>query len=402
MLRRSPFVRLLRNPDFRRLWLAQGVSGMGNWLALIALMSLGGFRLRLSAGELGGMAALFFLSLALVFPLAGALVDRANPRRVMIAANGFRASLMFLLGIAWEWSLIYPVLVLSGWTMCFSLSAQVAVTPSLVDREELMTANAASLQTQQMNGILAPLLAGSLIARVGERACFALNGLSFLFAAFCLSGLGAPQAPPRERRSRSFRELLRDLQSASCVLLRDRPLVCVLSLAMGLILATSSVNVLGVVYLRDVLGGGPRDFGMLLSSLAVGTVVGIGLVGTYARAVSRLALIQISSASIGLGLIGFTFLTNLVEVLIGAFLMGIAAAAFLISAQTLIHERTPPHFLGRLSGLAWSLLLVTQAIALTIAASLATVWELPTLYRVLGTGLLSLTAGLSFWQRRSR
>jgi len=68
--KRSGFLPVLRNPQFRILWLAQTVSGMGSMLAMFALLSLGGFRFALSTGELGGMAALFFLTLALIFPIA--------------------------------------------------------------------------------------------------------------------------------------------------------------------------------------------------------------------------------------------------------------------------------------------------------------------------------------------
>lgn len=393
--KRKPIRDVLRNRHFRTLWLAQTVSGLGSWLAMFALVSFGGFRFKLSMGELGGMAALFFLALALIFPLAGAIVDRTNPQRVMIAADGFRASAMFLLWFVWEPDLLYPIFLLTGCATCFFLSAQLTLLPAMVKREELVTANALSAQTQQMNGIIAPLLAGSVIARFGERFCFALNGASFVLSALCLSRLPPSLEASAARRSHS---LWRDLHHALDRFVRDRTLLSVMSLAMAMIVIANAVNVFGVIYVRDVLRAGPRDFGLLLSALGLGAVIGFWLVGRYAQAVPRLALIRASAAMIGIGLIGMTALTRVIEVLIGALLMGMAAAALLVPAQTLVQERTPTHLRGRTGGLAWSLLFATQAIAVIGLGRLAAALTLPVLYRALGIGLLTLTGLMTLYE----
>jgi len=372
---------------------------------MFALLNLGGFRFRLSAGALGGMAALFFLTLALIFPLAGTFVDRASPRRVMIVADGLRAGLMALLWFAWEPSLVYPVVLLAGCIACFFLSAQMTLLPSVVEREELLVANAVSVQTQHVNGILAPLLAGALIARLGERLCFALNGLSFLFSALCLSRL-APRHEVHiartERRSDRLRVFTRDLRSALGLFLRDRLLISVMGLAMLLIAAASAVNVFGVIYVRDILRAGPHAFGSLLCALGAGMAIGIWLVGRYAHLVPRIVLIRASAAAIGLGLISVTWFTRVLDALIGAFLMGMAAAAFLIPVQTLVQERTPAQFLGRMSGLLWSLVFAAQALSIMLVGGLASVLTLPSLYRVLGMGLLVFTGLTALYAQRPR
>jgi len=386
---------VLRNRHFRTLWLAQMVSGLGSWLAMFALVSLGGFRFGLSAGELGGLAALFFLALALIFPLAGTVVDRTNPQKVMIVADGFRASLMFLLWLAWEPDLLYPIFLLTGGATCFFLSAQLTLLPAVVDREELLTANALGAQTQQMNGIVAPLLAGSIIARFGERLCFALNGASFIFSAVCVSRLAPRREAPAARRSQP---VWRDLRDALEGFVRDRELLSVMSLAMAMIVIANAVNVFGVIYVRDVLRAGPRDFGLLLSALGLGAVIGFWLVGRYAQAVPRVVLIRASAAVIGAGLMVMTALTRVPEVLIGAFLMGMAAAAFLVPAQTFLQERTPRPFLGRTGGFVWSLLFATQAIAAIGLGRLGTTLTLPTLYRALGIGLIILTSLVTLYE----
>jgi MFS family permease len=399
---RIPLLEVVRNRHFQTFWVAHAVSGLGSWLAMFALVSLGGFRFRVSAGEWGGMAALFFFALAAIFPFAGAVADRTDPQKVMIAADGFRASAMFLLWLVWEPSLLYPIFLLTGCATCFFLSAQWALLPAVVEREELLAANALGAQTQQINGALAPLVAGSVIARFGERLCFALNGVSFLISALCLSRLA-----PRRERSATHRphRLRHELRHAADWLLGDRTLLSVLSLAMAMIVIGTAVNVFGVLYVRDVLRAGPRDFGLLLSSSGLGAAVGFWLVGRYAHVVPRPMLIRASAAAIGAGVIGMTLLARVTELLIGAFAMGMAAAAFLVPAQTLVQQRTPERLLGRTSGLVWSLLFATQALAAIGLGHLAAALTLPGLYRALGIGLLVLTGvtALYPWDRaRSR
>ncbi len=361
---------------------------------MFALLSLGGFRFALSTGELGGMAALFFLTLALIFPIAGAFVDGVNPRRVMIAADSVRAGLMLLLGLVWEPFLVYPAFLLAGCAACFFLSAQMALLPRVVERENLLAANAVSAQTQQATGVLAPLVAGALIARLGERICFVLNGLSFLISALCLSRLVLRRDRDQdfaESQARCSPKLACELRHALGLLRCDRALVAMMILAMGMLFVANAVSVFGAVYVRDVLRSGSRDFGSLLSSLGLGMATGIWLVGRHAHAIPRLLLIRASAAVIGIGLIAITLLTRISEVLIGAFLMGMAAAAFVVPAKTLVQECTPVGFLGRTSGLLWALLFATQAIAAMLVGGLASVLTLPALYRVLGIGLLVLT-----------
>ncbi len=367
---------------------------------MFALLSLGGFRFALSTGELGGMAALFFLTLALIFPIAGAFVDSANPRRIMIAADSVRAGLMLLLGLVWEPFLVYPAFLLAGCAACFFLSAQMALLPRVVERENLLAANAVSAQTQQATGVFAPLVAGALIARLGERICFVLNGLSFLISALCLSRLVLRRDQAfAESQARCSPRLTCELRHALGLLRCDRALVAMMILAMGMLFVANAVSVFGAVYVRDVLRSGSRDFGSLLSSLGLGMATGIWLVGRHAHAIPRLLLIRASAAVIGIGLIAITLLTRISEVLIGAFLMGMAAAAFVVPAKTLVQECTPVGFLGRTSGLLWALLFATQAIAAMLVGGLASVLTLPALYRVLGIGLLVLTGATVLYTR---
>ena len=175
-----------------------------------------------------------------------------------------------------------------------------------------------------------------------------------------------------------------------------------MGLAMLLIAAASAVNVFGVIYVRDILRAGPHAFGSLLCALGAGMAIGIWLVGRYAHLVPRIVLIRASAAAIGLGLISVTWFTRVPDALIGAFLMGMAAAAFLIPAQTLVQERTPAQFLGRMSGLLWSLVFAAQALSIMLVGGLASVLTLPSLYRVLGMGLLVFTGLTALYAQRPR
>jgi MFS family permease len=110
----------------------------------------------------------------------------------------------------------------------------------------------------------------------------------------------------------------------------------------------------------------------------------------------------VSAAVIGIGLIGLTRITRVSEALMGVFLMGMAAAAFVVPAQTLVHERTPEDVRGRMSGLLWALLFATQAMAAMLIGGLTSVLTLPVLSCVLGAGLLALTGATVLYTREEK
>jgi MFS family permease len=142
------------NANFRRLWLGQVVSEIGDWLNNIAVLALA--IQAAGAGREGRALALYaiarHLPLFLFGPIAGVVVDRLQRRRVMIAADIARALLALGFLLAGTTFAALPVIYTVGATLfavsAFFNAAKRATIPTLVrDTDELLAANSLSVST---------------------------------------------------------------------------------------------------------------------------------------------------------------------------------------------------------------------------------------------------------------
>jgi MFS family permease len=188
----AAYWRLVRdNRNFRRLWLAQMVSEIGDWFYALAIYNL--------LLELTGKAA--FIGLAVVLqvlpqtfagPTAGVVNDRVRRRSVMIAADLARA--IIVLGMllvrtrATVW-LVWPLLFLET-TMCaFFEPARSAAIPNITSAGELLAANTLGSVTWSFNLAVGATLGGLTAALLGRDAVFILNAASFLVSAVLIAGM---------------------------------------------------------------------------------------------------------------------------------------------------------------------------------------------------------------------
>jgi MFS family permease len=186
------YVRLVReNPNFRRLWLAQIVSEIGDWFYALAVYSL---ILELTgSAKLVGLAVLVqVLPQTLAAPTAGVVNDRMSRKRVMIIADLARVAIvlgMLLVRSREMVWLIYPLLFLEtiGWG--FFEPGHSAVIPAITGPDDAILANTLTANTWSFCLAIGSALGGGVAALLGRDAVFILNALSFLASAAFLRGM---------------------------------------------------------------------------------------------------------------------------------------------------------------------------------------------------------------------
>ncbi len=192
---RGAYRRLAANPRFRRLWISQFVSGLGDWLVIGFLMPL---VTTLSGGSSFAVAGIMIAKIipALLFSsVIGALVDRFDRRHTMIACDLVRSVLALgLIAIAGlsagvQLALIYFILLLMETASLFFFPAKNALIPYLVDESDVTAANGLSYTTQQASMIVGlagagAILAGfeAIVAAVQSADIAAVNGIIDFFA----------------------------------------------------------------------------------------------------------------------------------------------------------------------------------------------------------------------------
>lgn len=269
----------LRSLDYRRLWFGQTVSVIGDKVDQIALGILV-YQLTGSELQMGVMLAISMLPAALLGMPAGAVVDRWDRRRTMIAADLVRALLVFSVPFAvgvglW---LVYLIAFAVATVSLFFEPAKLALIPEIVGADELMAANSLDSATVSAAELAGLAFAGGLVAALGYRAAFFLDAVTYLLSAFFIWRI-SHRAAPRLVPAAGLREIARDAAGGMRYVFQHPVLRDLLA-----VYATASAGIAGSVTLVYVLAlqhfkGGAPGLATLDAAITVGLLLGSFAVG---------------------------------------------------------------------------------------------------------------------------
>jgi MFS family permease len=344
-------VRTALGPDFAKLWTASTVSNLGDGVTLVAgpLLAASLTRNPLLVAALTFAQRLPWLLFSL---LSGALVDRLDRRRVMVAADLFRAAVIGLLGLAVlldaaSIPLLCTTLFLLGTAETLFDNAAVSILPTIVPKDSLTTANGRLLGAQIVtNDLTAPPLGGLLFAAAAA-APFLLNAGSFAAAAVLIAALPGQF---RVRRLGAERASLAADIAEGVRWLAGHQLLRLLGLAIGVMNVTLFAAIaIMVLYAQERLGLGPVGYGVLLACLAVGgisaSLVAGRVIGWLGPATTmRIGLLIEASTHLALALTGSPLVAGAVLAL-----FGFHAMIWNVVTISLRQELIPGRLLGRVN-----------------------------------------------------
>ena len=357
----SPFETLRRYPAFRRLWLGSLISSVGDtltWMALIwFVLDQGG-----TGGTVSGLMLSFALPALFTGSLIGHLLDKYQPRTIMVTDNLLRAVFITLIPLLYysgrlELRMIYAITALSGALAPATQAGVRSVVPATVPKEALAEANAALAWTMQLPTILAPALAGVIIARWGALNGILLDAASFLFMAFMLSG--TPNVP-RGASSVSAGETTPADNSAGrggpLILFRYPAAAVMTGIAFVFFFAYGPTETALPLFTRNTLKTDAQGYGLLWSAVGVGSILG----GLAAPRLSRLRRPGLALAWIavlwGVAQCGTAFSPTLWLASVWFFVAGIVWGPYMALENTLLQKAVPPQVYGRVFGAQAALL----------------------------------------------
>src|SRR5258706_759220 len=195
--------------DFWKFWTGQTISNLGSSVTLFALPLLV-FRLAGSALNLGITTAAEISPFLFFGLLLGAWTHRVNRKRMMTAVDIGRALVVGSIPLAFTLGILSPVwiyavgFVHTTLTICFE-ACQFAAIPSLVSRDNIVTANGRIQASYSGPMVMGPLLGGLLVVTLPLAALVLIDAASFLVSAFSLAlvrrSFNAPIDGSRERKS---------------------------------------------------------------------------------------------------------------------------------------------------------------------------------------------------------
>jgi Na+/melibiose symporter-like transporter len=270
----------LRQPAFRSLWLAGLVSEAGDWLLFIALPIVVYRQTGSALGTSFAFLALLAPAIALA-QLAGRLADRHDRRRLMLIVCGLQAlSLLPLLLVGDHTGLpiVYAVIVVQSALSTLFDPAKNALLPTLVGRDQLVSANSLVALNEGVARLVGGPLGGLLLAAGDLRTVVVADAASYALAAVLIARL------PRSRPVRASPDARADESPIRFLtVLHHRPIRRALALTFFADIAQGIFLVLFIVFVARRLHGGAGETGLLRGVQALGAI-GAGLIlATVAR-----------------------------------------------------------------------------------------------------------------------
>lgn len=336
----------LRSADYRRLWLGQLVSVVGDKVDQIALGILV-YEATGSGLQMGITLAISMLPSALLGMVAGVYVDRFDKRRTMIVADLFRAALVFSVPFVAEVSIIavYVVALLVATVSLFFEPAKLSLIPKLVREDELMAANSLDNATVSAAELVGLAFAAAVVAVMGTRLAFFFDAATFLVSTYFIARIAHRE--DREARSRAVIEgVWADVAEGTRYMWRHellRDLLLIYSVAMAAVAA--SVTFFYVLALERFAAGAP-GLALMDGAITVGLLVGSIAIGrTGSRGATRKLLWGLTAFA---GMLWLLAVVPTVALAIPVLLaMGIANMYFYVPMSTVIQTTASPNMTGR-------------------------------------------------------
>ncbi|MCL4523099.1 MAG: MFS transporter, partial [Acidobacteria bacterium] len=294
-----------------------------------------------------------------------------------------------LAGAAWQ---VYAVMALVSVVSSFFLPAMNAAIPRLVKKEELLVANSLNAQTVHFNKIVAPAIAGLLVAWAGEKACFYLDAVSFVFSAGMIAAVKIVATEERAAK-KGLGPVLAEFREGFLFLHGHRALRFVVLAMASAMFIIGAFDALIAVYVRETLHADSKVFGALVSMIGIGTIIGSVWVGKYAQQKPKILLIVGGILGIGVGVFLLALATTAPAAVACSLALGLAVSAVLIPSQTLTQQETPPAMLGRVSSVSISLMTVAQLVGVAASGKLAAWMGIRHTYMLLAALLGTVGAG---------
>jgi dTMP kinase len=387
----STHVRLFGTHMFFRLWLAQVVSALGDWLGFLAVIILAS---RIGAGS--EAASVGFVMIARILPafflapVAGVLVDRLDRKKVMVACDLGRAAVVATLPfVDTVLGLVVASLILEIGTLMWSPAKEASV-PNLVPPEYLTTANSLSLAAAYGTFPIASAIFAVLataadwlggfhaldVLRVNEEAslAFYVDVATFLASAAMISTLALPKRPARDRTAggrvdwaQTFHELK---EGWHFIFINPVVRAVNVGLATGLIGGGMLVP-LGVVFSQEVLGAGAAGYGLFITALGFGVAVGVLGVSVLQRRLPKAQTFTCSLFVAAVALFLAASQSSLTPAALLVAVIGVCAGSVYVLGFTLLHENVEDAFRGRIFSALYSLVRLCLLLAFAVGPFLS-------------------------------
>jgi MFS family permease len=369
----------LRHREFRLLWIGMTVSLLGDGVTLVAV-AWKVYQISNSPSALATVMIAMSVPHVLLLLIGGAVSDRFDRRRVMLAADSIRGAALLVLaslalsGVIQVWH-VMVVMAFYGAGTAFFGPAFDAIVPELVPEEELPLAN--SLEQLVRPGaarLLGPAFGGLLIALAGPGLAFLLDAGTFGVSIACLLSMRPGPRPraaedPDEQTSTfdEIREGFRFIRSHRWLW----GTFAAATFAYLVFLGPSEVLLPFVV--KNVLHASAGDLGLVLAMGGVGAIGASLVVGQRGIPRRQMTFMYATWTLSTLMVVGYGVARSTWQLMVACLLFNALESAGLIAWITTKQVFVPRRMLGRVSSLDWFISIGLMPLSYALTGPIAAV-----------------------------
>lgn len=391
---------LLRLPDFRRLYLAQAISDVGDGMTYLALFLL-------VLDQTGSTAALALMSILVALPpvtiglFAGALADRSDRRRIMVVSDSLRAVVVLGLvpaALAGAVPVVFLLAAIQAVIGTFFSPARTALVPRVVPEEGLLAANSLGQMTRMVAGVVGAGVTGMIAGVAGVAwPVFIADAMTFLVSVVLVLGVSRELGRPSAATTAAIaaRGMGGAVLDGLRLIARSAPLVAALGGVAVTMLGVGAINVLFIPFLVDELAASPAWAGPIEAAQTIAMVLAGGLLAGLA---GRLGVPRLFVG----GLVGLSLCVGLLAIVPGPLfllLVTFGAGAFTMPVQattmTIVQTSTTDGTRGRVAGALNAAIQTASIGSMAAAGILADVIGIRWVF-ALG-GAVTLLAAVTAW-----
>lgn len=374
---------LWRNTDFRRLWIGQSVSSIGDWIATFALLALVWNRSR-SAAAVAGLLVLRIIPSAFSGAVATRIGDLWDRKKIMIYCDLIRGLMILWVAVLDSLVYLYVLIFCMEFFTIVYMAARDASLPNLVEGGERLTmANSMTMGSSYGSIPLAAAVFSLLVIGTSPlfrwmegltwfsdhpySFSFVVDALTFFFSALMVARISRPLILKRTVEGEKKENLLKSLSFAY----RNRFMrTLTAALAVGT-LGGGALFSVGVVYVHEVLRGDDTTFGFLMALFGLGMLGGIVALQFVSRLKAKWLIFKTGLITAGGTLIWMSLITVIYMAYVAALIFGAAFSILFITGITMVQEVIEDENRGKAFAVFHSVSRVFLLLGAGLAAGLA-------------------------------
>lgn len=371
---------LIKNKGFVTLMLAQTISSIGDWLSIVAIITLVGLKWNASPMEVSLIFLCLAAPMALFGPIAGSSADRFNRKTLMIFSDLIRAGLILILTLADTIIVVYVCLFAIGIFSSVFIPAKNGKLKEIVSESEMKSAMSFSAMIDSSTKVLGPFLSGMLVSALGSQLVFLVDSITFIASAFIIFFL--PKTVYSLEGNAQENKLKTSFKTEFTIgfsFIKNNLflLIGLVFLGISLLLIQLADSQL-IVLIRELTSASPDLFGYLVTASGIGMFLA-GFLLSRKTGYKSFALMLVGALGLGISFGTMALFTmfdaglSIIWMPLLGFLAGFSATLVFVPFHASVQIETPVHMTGRVFGVVNSVATTATIIGPLLGGWLSTV-----------------------------